>query len=202
LTRSGTRAKGTGTKGAGISDVACGAIRRAKRNPNSPSWSAALRSWSPKPSLLRSPAPRSGTRAKEAGTKGAGISDAARRASRRAKRNPNSPSWSAAVRSWSPKPSLLRSPGAPIRDANEGNGHKGSRNQRRGASYEWSRETQSEFATPSRRSQIMAPNALIPQDGSVAAAPQSIIAAFRMQTIVACAGFSLRLRIRCGISQR
>jgi hypothetical protein len=91
-------------------------------------------------------APRSGTRVKEAGTKGAGISDAARRASRRAKDNPNSPSWTAAVRSWSPKPSLLRRPGAPIRDAGEGNRHKGSRNQRRGASCESPRGRQSQFA--------------------------------------------------------
>jgi hypothetical protein len=35
-----------------------------------------------------------------------------------------------------------------------------------------------------------------------ASAPQSIIAALRMHTIVACAGFSLRLRMRWGISQR
>ena len=58
-------------------------------------------------------------------------------------------------------------------------------------------------------SQVMAPNALIPHDGFVcllvghpiqpkqsAGASQSIIAALRMHTIVACAGFSLRLRIR------
>jgi hypothetical protein len=90
--------------------------------------------------------PRSGTQAKEAGTKGAGISDAARRAIRRAKGNPNSPYWSAAVRSWSPKPSLLRSLAAPIRDAGEGSGHKGSQNQRPGASCDWPRERQSQFA--------------------------------------------------------
>ena len=77
--------------------------------------------------------PRSGTRAKEAGTNGAGIGDAPRRAIRGAKGNPNSLPRRAAVRPWSPKPSLLRRLIAPIRDKGEGSGHKWSRNQRRGA---------------------------------------------------------------------
>jgi hypothetical protein len=118
--------------------------------------------WLPMRCLLRGALPRSGTRAKEAGTKGAGISDAARRTIRRAKSNLNSPSWSSAVGSWSPKPSRLRSLAAPIRDADEGNGHKWSLNQPRGASRDSPAERQSEFASPWRRSQNMAPNALTP----------------------------------------
>jgi hypothetical protein len=88
---------------------------------------------------------------KEAGTKGAGISDAIRRTIRCAKGNP-----------------CLRAP-------------KG-------------------------RPELMAHEALIQQDGfglvvaaksrQRALAPQSIIAALRMQTIVAWAGFALKLRMR------
>jgi hypothetical protein len=60
--------------------------------------------------------PRSGTRAKEAGTNGAGIGDAPRRAIRGVKGNPNSLRRRAAVRPWSPKRSVPRRLGAPIRD--------------------------------------------------------------------------------------
>ena len=52
--------------------------------------------------------------------------------------------------------------------------------------------------------EVMAPNSLIPHDSCALGPadedgcerPQSITAALRMQTIVACAGFPLRLRMR------
>ena len=106
--------------------------------------------------------PRSGTRAKEAGTNGAGIGDAPRRAIRGAKGNPNSLPRRAAVRPWSPKPSLLRRLIAPIRDKGEGSGHKWSRNQRRGAPGDSRRKRQSQFASPARRSQAMVAKAFRP----------------------------------------
>ncbi len=64
--------------------------------------------------------------------------------------------------------SLRRSsrPPAPIRDAREGTGHKKSRNQRRDAWRDSPRERQSQFAPPPRRARVMAPNGLIPHDGS------------------------------------
>ena len=66
-----------------------------------------------RPSAARAPI-RDG--AKEAGTNGAGIGDAPRRAIRGAKGNPNSLRRRAAVRPWSPKRSVPRRLGAPIRD--------------------------------------------------------------------------------------
>jgi hypothetical protein len=117
--------------------------------------------WLPKRCRLGAALLRSGTRTKGTSTKGDGISDAACGAIRRAKATqfalPDG-----CRQSWSPKPSLLRSPGAPIRDANEGNRHKGSRNQRRGASCESSRETQSEFALQECRRQVMVAKAFPP----------------------------------------
>jgi hypothetical protein len=98
LRRSGTRSKEAGTKGAGISDTARRAIRQTSGNPNSPSWSAIVTPWSPKRSLFRSLADPIWDAAKGTGTKGAGISDAARRAIRHAEGNPNSRNWSGAVR--------------------------------------------------------------------------------------------------------
>ena len=79
----------------------------------------------------------------------------------------------------------VRSEVGPIRDADEGNGHKGSRNQRRGAARDSPRERQSQFVIAETHSRVMAPNALIPHGSAVVGAPQSIIAALRMQTIVA-----------------
>lgn len=113
---------------------------------------------------------------------------------------------------WLLKPSLRLGAPAPIRDGGEGTGHKWSRNRRRGGSCDSPPERQSRFGSPARSRQAMAANALIPHDGSVLSWPrpakngcerrQSIIAALRMQIIVACAGFPLRLRMRWGISQR
>ncbi len=100
---------------------------------------------------------------------------------------------------------------APIRDAGEGNrAQKEPESATRARRAIRSDERQSQFAKPWRRSQVMAPqygvqfrtdgselsSAPNPTAGQSAGAPQSIIAALRMQTIVACAGFSLRLRIR------
>ena len=112
----------------------------------------------------------------------------------------------AAVSSWSPKPSTRRRFGGPIRDAGEGSEHKGSRNRRRGRPHNSPGKRQFLFGPTERRIELMAHEALIQQDGFglfVAAkpaeerlAPQSIIAALRMQTIVAWAGFALKLRMR------
>ena len=95
--------------------------------------------------------PRSGTRAKEAGTNGAGIGDAPRRAIRGVKSNPNSLRRRAAVRPMVAKafrPSAARRPDP---GRGEGSGHKRSRNQRRGAPRDSWRERQSQFAPPARR---------------------------------------------------
>lgn len=86
----------------------------------------------------------------------------------------------------------------------EGTGHKGSRNQRRGAASDSPQERQAPIQFAGRRNRVMAPNSLIPHDSCALGPsdedgcerPQSITAALRMQTIVACAGFPLRLRMR------
>lgn len=86
----------------------------------------------------------------------------------------------------------------------EGTGHKGSRNQRRGAASDSPQERQAPIQFAGRRNRVMAPNSLIlhdscalgPSDEDGCERPQSITAALRMQTIVACAGFPLRLRMR------
>ena len=80
--------------------------------------------------IRRGPPARSGTRAKEAGTKGDGISDAARRTICPAEGNSFSRRGRTAVPSWSPKPSTRQRFSAPIRDASERSRHKGRRNQR------------------------------------------------------------------------
>jgi hypothetical protein len=54
----------------------------------------------------------------------------------------------------------IRSQVGPIRDTDEGNGHKGSRNQRRGAACDSPRERQPQFAIAEAHSRVMAPNAL------------------------------------------
>jgi hypothetical protein len=66
------------------------------------------------------------------------------------------------VKSWAPKPSVLRRLTAPIRDEGEGSGHKWSRNQRRGARRDSRRERQSQFASPWRRGQVMVAKAFRP----------------------------------------
>ena len=78
------------------------AIRRAKGNPFRAGPPSAVRHGCQSLAAPGGALPRSGTRAKETGTKGAGISDAAHRAIRRAKGNPNSPSPGAAAKSWRP----------------------------------------------------------------------------------------------------
>jgi hypothetical protein len=158
----GNRHKGSRNQRRGASDESPG-----ERQSQFALLTAAVRSWSPKPSLLRGLA--APIRDTEEGTGHKGSRNQRRGASGESpdERQSQFALVTAAIRSWSPKPSLLRSPGAPIRDTGEGNRHKGSRNQRRGASCESPRERQSEFALPWRRSQIMAPNVLIPHDGSV-----------------------------------
>jgi hypothetical protein len=124
--RCGTQAKEAGTKGAGISDAARPTIRQAAGDPNSPSWSAIVTSWSPKRSPLRSLAGPIWDAAKGTGTKGAGISDTARRAIHQAKSNPHSRDWSAAVRSWSPKSSPFAARLARSGTLTKGTGTKGA----------------------------------------------------------------------------
>ena len=91
-------AKEPGTNGAGIGDAPRRAIRGVKGNPNSLRRRAAVRPWSPKRSVPRQLGAPIRDEAKEAGTNAAGISDAARRAIRGAKGNPNSPRRRAAER--------------------------------------------------------------------------------------------------------
>jgi hypothetical protein len=83
-------AKEAGTNRAGIGDAPRRAIRGVKGNPNSLRRRAAVRPWSPKRSVPRQLGAPIRDEAKEAGTNAAGISDAARRAIRGAKGNPNS----------------------------------------------------------------------------------------------------------------
>ena len=101
------------------------------------------------------------------------------------------------VKSWLPKPCLplerpCPNPGLGRRDR----GQTGSESATRRFARFGARKATAIGRWP-KPSQIMAPKGLI--DGG---ASQSIIAALRMQTMVACAGFSLRFLMRWGISQR
>ncbi len=107
---------------------------------------------------------------------------------------------------WLLKPCRPLGRPAPIRDASEGTGDKRGRNRRRGAAPDSAQIRQSQIDRPPKPQSVMATIGLIPRarDGPAAARapcgglnrPQSIIAALRMQTIVAWAGFALGLRIR------
>ena len=86
--------------------------------------------------------PRSDTRAKKAGTKRAGISDAARHAIRHGEGNPDLHRRSLDLRSWSLKPSARRTGAGSIRDMGEESRHKEGRNQRWGAQRDSRRKKQ------------------------------------------------------------
>ena len=82
----------------------------------------------------------------------------------------------------------------------KGPGTNGAENRRRAASPDSARRKATANPGAGRgRCQVMVAKGLSSDDGG---ASQSIIAALRMQTMVACAGLSLRLRMRWGISQR
>src|ERR1700733_8658384 len=107
---------------------------------------AARESWRRSLSFTRGSLSRSGTRAKEGSTNGAGIGDGPPRPTRRSESNPISSHRPPSVALWSPKHSALAPLTAPIRDAPEGTGHKASRNQRRSAPHDSLRERQSRNA--------------------------------------------------------
>ena len=99
---------------------------------------------------------------------------------------------------WLLKPCIPSSAPGPIRDQGEEIGDKPRQNQGRGESVDSIRETQLRSARGPAPSRGMVAKELNRDAGGT----QSIIAALRMQTIVARAGFALRLRIRWGISHR
>src|SRR5208282_2472649 len=100
---------------------------------------------------------------------------------------------------WLLKPCLPPSVAGPIRDRGEETGDKRSQNRRRGASPDSAREKQRRSGRGPAPSQVMVAKGL---NSDLGGASQSIIAALRMQTIVARAGLSLTLRMRWGMSQR
>jgi hypothetical protein len=107
---------------------------------------AARESWRRSLSFTRGWLSRSGTRAKEGSTNGAGIGDGPPRPTRRSESNPISSHRPPSVALWSPKPSALAPLTAPIRDAPEKSRHKTSRNRRQSASLDSPRERQSRNA--------------------------------------------------------
>ena len=208
LPRSGTRTKERAQREPESATRRGGRFAARKAIPIRPPGRAAVRSWSPKPCLLRRFAAPIRDAGEGNGHKGGrnqrhGAADN----SLRERQSQFALAGRLPFRSWSPKPSLLRRLAAPIRDAGEGNEHKGSRNQRRGAAARFAARKAIPIRVAVGRSQswrlgvnsagrlwLVRRRPIQPPKDRLA--PQSIIAALRMHTIVACAGFSLRLRMR------
>ena len=109
--------------------------------------------------------PRSDTRAKKAGTKQAGISDAARHAIRQGEGNPDLHRRSLDLRSWSLKPSARRTGAGSFRHMREEAGTKRA-GISVGAHSAFAAEKAMRFAPPHAACRFMAPNALILHVGS------------------------------------
>ena len=159
--------------------------------------------------------PRSGMRPKEPGTKRAGISDGAHRTIRCGKGNLETRSRSPTVAygRQSLPPSLSSLPRSGMRPKELGTKRAGISDRAHRAIRCGKGNPSSLSAAPgvshgayrvnsAGRLWLSSSQHSTNRPERSASAPQSIIAALRMHTIVACAGFSLRLRMRWGISQR